>query len=260
MKSTDLLDRWKLPLSKHLGRSEQSVLADGLLASDFPEFSVRIVFEDGSDLTFRHAFYLGDIDSRTVDNTVCRVAVFTAHVGYHEFWLGSQDNIGVVTRRKQSLAGPLAACDPEAPPSDEDSAWDNMAPIGREFGSPDYERLMEHDQAVFESNLSSLIKLCRDLAEARTVEMEAEEHQDAVNVQIALQELGHRVSLAVATEVWLHHSRSGAACWMSGAETPASAKKALIYDCLGIRNGGSRFNEPTAPEPVKPTPWPPCPP
>lgn len=25
--------------------------------------------------------------------------------------------------------------------------WDNMIPIGREFGSKDYERLVEHDNA-----------------------------------------------------------------------------------------------------------------
>jgi hypothetical protein len=29
----------------------------------------------------------------------------------------------------------------------EDLAWDNMAPVGREFGSPDYERLMQEDLA-----------------------------------------------------------------------------------------------------------------
>lgn len=29
--------------------------------------------------------------------------------------------------------------------SAEDRAWDRMAPVGREFGSPDYERLMQED-------------------------------------------------------------------------------------------------------------------
>jgi hypothetical protein len=35
------------------------------------------------------------------------------------------------------------------PDADEDLAWLNAAPVGREFGSPDYERLMALDQAAF---------------------------------------------------------------------------------------------------------------
>lgn len=31
---------------------------------------------------------------------------------------------------------------------EEDKEWLNMAPIGREFGSKDYERLMAHDNLV----------------------------------------------------------------------------------------------------------------
>lgn len=33
--------------------------------------------------------------------------------------------------------------------SDEERAWLDMAPVGREFGSPDYERLTALDQAAF---------------------------------------------------------------------------------------------------------------
>lgn len=33
--------------------------------------------------------------------------------------------------------------------SSEDRAWLDAAPVGREFGSPDYERLMALDQAAF---------------------------------------------------------------------------------------------------------------
>ena len=29
--------------------------------------------------------------------------------------------------------------------SEEDRAWESMAPVGRELGSPDYERLMKED-------------------------------------------------------------------------------------------------------------------
>jgi hypothetical protein len=107
-----------------------------------------------------------------------------------------------------------------------------MAPVGREFGSPDYERLMEQDRAEFQSNLSSLIKVCSDLAEARTSDVAADERQDAVNVQIALQELGQHVSLEVAVEVWRHQSNSLMTCWMSGAEMIDSAKKSLFSYCM----------------------------
>lgn len=37
----------------------------------------------------------------------------------------------------------------QPPDADEDLAWLDPAPVGREFGSPDYERLMALDQAAF---------------------------------------------------------------------------------------------------------------
>lgn len=37
----------------------------------------------------------------------------------------------------------------QPPDADEDLAWLDSAPVGREFGSPDYERLMALDQAAF---------------------------------------------------------------------------------------------------------------
>jgi hypothetical protein len=41
-----------------------------------------------------------------------------------------------------------------------DVAWDQMAPIGREFGSPDFDRLMEEDfqnlAGVFDPNMKKL--------------------------------------------------------------------------------------------------------
>jgi hypothetical protein len=37
--------------------------------------------------------------------------------------------------------------------SDEDRAWESMAPVGREFGSPDYERLMELDNREYEAQI-----------------------------------------------------------------------------------------------------------
>jgi hypothetical protein len=38
---------------------------------------------------------------------------------------------------------------PQHEASDEERAWVDMAPVGREFGSPDYERLAALDQAAF---------------------------------------------------------------------------------------------------------------
>lgn len=228
MNAKVLLKRWKRPLSQRMGRSEKSILEDGLFASDFPDSSVRIVFEDGSDLTFRRAFYLGDIEQRTVEKSICRVAVFSEHVGYHEFWVGAEDRIDVVMRQKESLADLLEKYNPNTQLSDEGRAWDSMHPVGREFGSPDYERLMEQDRVEFQSNLAGLIRECSDLAESRIGGVEANERRDAINVQIALQELGQHVSLGVAAEVWRHHSNSLMAGWMSGAETVASAKKTLF--------------------------------
>jgi hypothetical protein len=116
--------------------------------------------------------------------------------------------------------------------SAEECEWLNFAPVGREFGSPDYDKLMEQDMEEFRSNLSSLIKVCSDLADAKTGHINAEERQDAVNVQMALQELGQPVSLDVAAEVWRHHSNSLMAGWMPGAETIESAKKTLFFYCM----------------------------
>lgn len=46
---------------------------------------------------------------------------------------------------RPSLISRLAECDPTVPRSQEEQAWLNMAPVGREFGSPDFERLMRED-------------------------------------------------------------------------------------------------------------------
>lgn len=44
--------------------------------------------------------------------------------------------------KREGLASLLTRCDPDAPRSAEEQAWENMAPVGMEFGSPDFERLM----------------------------------------------------------------------------------------------------------------------
>jgi hypothetical protein len=38
--------------------------------------------------------------------------------------------------------------------SAEDRAWESMAPFGREFGSPDYERLMALDNSEYEAQMN----------------------------------------------------------------------------------------------------------
>ena len=119
--------------------------------------------------------------------------------------------------------------------SAEEFEWLNAAPVGREFGSPDYEKLMEQDMREFRSNLSRLIKVGSDLADAKTGDVNAEERQVAVNLQIVLQELGQPVSLEVAAEVWRHHSNSLIAGWMIGAETIESAKKTLFFYCMNAK-------------------------
>ena len=119
--------------------------------------------------------------------------------------------------------------------SAEESEWLNAAPVGREFGSPDYEKLMEQDMEEFRANLSGLIKECSDIADTKSGDISAEERQDAVNVQIALQELGQPVSLDVAAEIWRHHSNSLMAGWMPGAETIESAKKTLFLYCMNAK-------------------------
>jgi hypothetical protein len=43
----------------------------------------------------------------------------------------------------------FAQFDPNAPRSKDEQEWLDMAPVGREFGSPDYERLMDEDSRQY---------------------------------------------------------------------------------------------------------------
>jgi hypothetical protein len=89
-----MLENWRTALSKHLGRSEDAILENSLLATDFSDSSVHIQFEDGSNLIFKRAFYLGGGEAPTDGSYLShRVAVFTEHCGYHEFWIGPDDRI-----------------------------------------------------------------------------------------------------------------------------------------------------------------------
>ena len=85
-----MLENWQMALSKKLGRSAEDIVEGNLLATDFSNDSVHVQFEDGTDLTFRRAFYVGETPA---DGAIHRVAVFTEHCGYHEFWIGPRDRI-----------------------------------------------------------------------------------------------------------------------------------------------------------------------
>lgn len=119
--------------------------------------------------------------------------------------------------------------DPDSEYAREDIAWDNTAPVGREFGSPDYERLMEEDRVEFQAKLSKVVHGCRLTETSKSGTNQTGEFlQETINVQLALKELGQGVSVGVAAAVWEQYSISVAAAWMAGADTVPSAKKALI--------------------------------
>ncbi|OYT93529.1 MAG: hypothetical protein CFE43_02010 [Burkholderiales bacterium PBB3] len=173
-----ILEDWKTKLSERLGRSEEDIRAANLLATDFSDDGVQIRFEDGTDLTFRRAFYLGETPA---DGAIHRIVVFAEHCGYHEFWIGPNDRVEVTRNpSKTRTIGPLKkklkvigrmqvdqggdaeqglATQNIGQISEEELAWDAMAPVGREFGSPDYEKLMTEDAAEFASDLARWIQL-----------------------------------------------------------------------------------------------------
>lgn len=110
-----------------------------------------------------------------------------------------------------------------------------FAPVGREFGSPDYEGLTEQDWTGVQSKLSKLIRACGELPEFKEITLTAKEIDATANVQTALREFGHDVSFRVAAGIWKHYSDSYAASWMAGAETVESAKRTLVCYCKQLR-------------------------
>ena len=210
-----ILENWQIALSKRLGRPAEVIVEGNLLATDFSNESVHIQFEDGSDLRFRRAFYVGKVKA---DGAIHRVAVFTEHCGYREFWIGPSDRISVNSM-------------PDTPdkPTHEDLAWDSMTPVGREFGSPDFDRLMGEDAKKFASDLARWIQ--QSIASNVAFQLEDDEMSDARNVQLALRELGQDVTIDVAASVWKHYSQSLMANWISGAQTVRSAARTLYLHC-----------------------------
>ena len=187
--------------------------------------------------------------------------MFTEHCGYHEFWIGpddrieaeafqekieygpdlkgvneilldSSENLQFVSEIRQAwseIAQGLVAPYKFGPVSEQDLTWDNIAPLGREFGSPDYDRLTNEDAKRFTSDLARWIEQSGTLNAA--LQLEEDEVSDARNVQLALRELGQDVTIDVAASVWKHYSQSLMANWMSGAETVQSAARTLYLNC-----------------------------
>ena len=104
-----------------------------------------------------------------------------------------------------------------------------MLPVGREFGSPDFDRLMDEDAKKFASDLAQWIQ--HSSASHVVLQLEEDEASDARNVQRALHELGQDVTVEVAVSVWKQYSQSLATSWMAGAETVQSAARALYLHC-----------------------------
>lgn len=113
--------------------------------------------------------------------------------------------------------------------SDENRAWDNMAPVGREFGSPDHERLMQQDFERMTATLARLVSFCS--TETGTVSDAWIFEEDTNNVKLALRELGHDVDSDTAARVWKHYSGSLLAGWMHGAQTMESARMTILGYC-----------------------------
>ncbi len=113
--------------------------------------------------------------------------------------------------------------------SAEEQAWLDITPVGREFGSPEYERLMQEDGEKLQRKLAELVATSR--ANSPAVPETIEFPEDTKNIQTALKELGHDVSLDSAGRFWKVCSSSLMAGWMSGAQSVRSARAAILCYC-----------------------------
>ncbi len=145
--------------------------------------------------------------------------------------IAAKESGAVAGRDRPTLESLLAQCDPNAQRPDEEQVWLDMAPVGREFGSPDYERLMEEDARTIQVNLTRLVSKCRGLYDSQKDPLDRKMRRGAVNVQAALKELGFDVTVEDAAAVWVRHSKSLCAGWMAGAEDVTHAKWTLISYC-----------------------------
>lgn len=108
----------------------------------------------------------------------------------------------------------------------------DTAPVGREFGSPDYERLAVEDAAAFNSNLLAWIQVSRSRVSSEELSCATREFAaDVSNIQRALTKLGHEVSSVAAASVWIQLSKSYGHRWMSGADSIESTARTLYLNC-----------------------------
>lgn len=241
-------EHWRPALLNRLGLSADDPTKSHSLVTEFASEGVRIRFKDGSTVHFRNAFYLG-MTTRDIaiapGGVTHRVAVFTEHCGFHEFWIGPEDHIEMVTpteseipqlpglrRSLQEVEQGMVAPYQFGPSMDEDADWDQVAPVGRELGSPDYDRLMQQDAAKFNRDLLVWIQDAMQYIGGEGFESDLTDYADDIhNIQRALRALGHEVTVQAAASVWIHYSKSLGAGWMAGADTVASAARTLYLNC-----------------------------
>jgi hypothetical protein len=133
---------------------------------------------------------------------------------------------------RPSLKSILALSDPCIPRSPEEQEWLDMAPVGRKFGSPVYENLMEEESRKILENLTRLVSKCRGTYDTQSALLKDKKiRKAATNVQAALKNLGFHVSVQDAAAVWVRHSNSMCAGWMAGADTVSRAKSTLVSYC-----------------------------
>jgi hypothetical protein len=104
--------------------------------------------------------------------------------------------------------------------------------VGREFGSPDYERLNAEDAKQFAFDLQVwIIDSNKYIGSDNVTHAVKEFETEANNIQMALHQLGKDVSIEVAAAVWINYSKSLCAGWMEGAGTVESAARTLYLNC-----------------------------
>ncbi|SDO40209.1 hypothetical protein SAMN05216303_1011328 [Rhodoferax sp. OV413] len=81
-----------------------------------------------------------------------------------------------------------------------------MTSVGGEFGSPEFDKLMDEDTQKFASDLARWIQ--HSSASHVALQLEEDEAADARNVQLALHELGQDVTIDVAASVWKQFSHN----------------------------------------------------
>lgn len=87
--SAAVMYRWLPELMAATGRTEVELQANGLGLGMFNFAGVRVDFDDGSTMHFKHAFALRSSDGDGL------VAIFTEHCGHYEFELGMYDKLEV---------------------------------------------------------------------------------------------------------------------------------------------------------------------